>query len=177
MTLLLAHLSPLLLLLSAQPYLGGAPTPDAGSLEVQLTGQEEGARDLSHFNLGKHNLAIEGYDPVAYFKVGGGRPREGSKSIELVHRGVRYRFTSEKNRELFKKSPARFEPMYGGWCAYAMSQHEQGDVDPESFLVTDGELKLFYKGWFADNRKQWLKDPKGLKPKADAYWKKLTGKK
>ena len=170
-----AHLGALALLLAAAPLTVAGPLA-ASQAEAQL-GQVDEQRDLEHFNLGKRNLAIEGYDPVAYFKEGGGKPRKGAKSIELVHRGVRYRFASEKNRELFKQQPARFEPLYGGWCAYAMSQHEKGDVDPESFLVTDGELKLFYKGWFADNRKQWLKDPKGLKPKADAYWKTLTEKK
>lgn len=174
---LLAHLSPLLLLLSAQPSLDGAPTPDTGSHEVQLAGQEEGARDLRHFNLGKYNLALEGYDPVAYFKVGGGKARKGSKSIELVHRGVRYRFASEKNRDLFKQAPASFEPLYGGWCAYAMARGEEVEVDPESFLVTDSQLKVFYKSFFNDTRKKWNKEPQVLKPRSDAAWKKLTEKK
>jgi len=179
MKTLFATLSPVLLALAALPALDATRAPDAGSVEVgQVRAQDqEPPRDLEHFNLGQENLALEGHDPVAYFEVGGGKPAKGSKSITLVHRGVRYRFASERNRELFKQEPASFEPLYGGWCAYAMSQKMKGDVDPKSFLVTDGELKLFYKGWLTDNRKKWLKDPVGLKPKADAHWKSLTQKK
>jgi hypothetical protein len=177
MNTLLATLSPFLLLIAAPPTLDEAPTPDTGSVEVAREDEEKQARDVSQFNLGKHNLALEGYDPVAYFKEGGGKPRKGSKSIELVHRGVRYRFATEKNRDLFKKSPAAFEPLYGGWCAYAMARGEQVEVDPKSFLVTDGQLKVFYKSFFNDTRKKWNKEPQVLKPKSDAAWKKLTEQK
>ncbi len=91
--------------------------------------------------------------------------------------GVRYRFANEKNRELFKQEPAAFEPLYGGWCAYAMARGEEVEVDPKSFLVTNGELKLFYKSFFNDTRKKWNKEPKVLKPRSDAAWKQLTEQK
>ena len=178
---MLTHFSPLLLLLAALPTAGFAPTPGAGSAAVVQTrtlvpDEQQEKRDLTHFNLGQDNLALEGYDPVAYFKVGGGKPAKGSKSITLTQRGVQYRFASEQNRELFEQKPASFEPLYGGWCAYAMSKEAKVEVDPKSFLVTDGQLKLFYKGFLNDTRKKWVKEPKVLKPKADAYWKALHTK-
>lgn len=138
---------------------------------------KEKQRDVSHFNLGKDGLAIEGYDPVAYFPEGGGKPAKGAKDLELRHRGVLYRFATKENRALFEKSPARFEPAYGGWCAYAMAQGEQVEVDPKSFLVTGGELTLFYKGLFNDTRKKWQKKPAEYEKKADAAWAKITAKK
>jgi YHS domain-containing protein len=137
---------------------------------------QEKRRDVSHFNLGKDGLALEGYDPVAYFEEGGGKPRKGSKEFELRHRGVLYRFSSAKHKRLFEARPARFEPAYGGWCAYAMAKGDKVEVDPKSFLVTDGELTLFYKGLFNDTRKKWLKQPAELKKKADAAWKKILEK-
>lgn len=137
--------------------------------------EEREPRSVEEFNLGKQALAIEGYDPVAYFPEGGGKPLEGDAKHELVHEGVRYRFASEKNRDLFEKNPARFEPAFGGWCAWAMAKDKRVEVDPESFLIQDGRLLLFYKGFFNDTRKKWKKgEPKELLPKADEYWKKLV---
>jgi len=137
---------------------------------------QEKERDVSQFNLGKDGLALEGYDPVAYFEEGGGKPSEGSKEIELRYQGVLYRFASEKNKGLFEKQPARYEPAYGGWCAYAMAKGEKVEIDPKSFLVTDGVLTVFYKGLFNDTRKKWLKKPDELKKQADAAWKKIVEK-
>jgi hypothetical protein len=137
---------------------------------------QEKKRDVSHFNLGKDGLALEGYDPVAYFEEGGGKPKRGSKDFELRHRGVLYRFSSAKHKSLFGKRPERFEPAYGGWCAYAMAKGDKVEVDPKSFLLTDGVLTVFYKGLFNDTRKKWLEQPAELKKKADATWRKLLAK-
>jgi len=134
--------------------------------------EEEEPRSVKEFNLGKQALAIDGYDPVAYFPEGGGKPAEGDAKLELEHEGVRYRFASEKNRDLFRKNPARFEPAFGGWCAWAMAKDKQVDVDPESFLIQDGRLLLFYKGLFNNTRKKWEKgEPEQLLPRADGHWK------
>lgn len=124
------------------------------------------------WNLGKHRLAIEGYDPVTYFPEGGGDPKKGDAKITERHRGVVYRFRDEAHRELFRATPERYEPAYGGWCAWAMSSDDRVEVDPESFLIQDGELLLFYDGFFADTRKKWRKgDVDALKRSADANWK------
>ncbi|NOT28890.1 MAG: YHS domain protein [Planctomycetes bacterium] len=137
------------------------------------TAQEKPPRDVKHYNLGKNALALSGYDPVAYFEEGGGKPRKGDAKLELVHEGARYRFASEANKALFQKSPAKFEPAYGGWCAYAMAQKEKVEIDPESFLLRDGRLMLFYKGWFNDTREKFKKDPAALTKKADEKWAEL----
>jgi hypothetical protein len=144
-----------------------AGTPSA------LHAQERKPRDVSQLNLGQDRLALQGYDPVAYFPEGGGRPREGLASITATHDGVLYRFASAQNRQLFAKDPQRFEPQYGGWCAYAMADTKKVEIDPRSFLVTDGRLYLFFKAWYADTRAKWLKDEQRLTAKADKAWKKL----
>ena len=131
---------------------------------------------VEHYNLGKRALAIEGYDPVAYFEEGGGEPEKGSKDITVAHRGVTYRFSSAENKKTFLASPERFEPEYGGWCAYAMADGKQVDVDPKSFLIEDGRLLLFYKGLFNDTRKKWRKEGGNeLGPKADGNWTRISG--
>jgi YHS domain-containing protein len=166
------------LLLALVPGLvGAAPRSSvparALAQEQEKEKQEKKPRDLTHFNLGKKNLALQGRDPVAYFPVGGGKPKKGLETLTAVHEGVLYRFASEENRKLFLADPARYEPQYGGWCAYAMADGEKVEIDPESFLVTDGKLTLFFKSWYADTRAKWLKDEKGLKTKADKAWRTL----
>jgi len=134
-------------------------------------------RDVSQYNLGKHELALEGFDPVAYFPEGGGEALKGLAENELVYEGVRYYFASEKNLELFKKHPARFEPHYGGWCAYAMADGKKVEIDPKSFHVEDGKLFVFYKSFINDTRKKWLRNPVELERKADKAWGAILHKK
>ena len=71
---------------------------------------------VQSFNLEK-GLAVQGYDVVAYFS---GKPVKGNASFAAVYQGVRYHFANEANKETFKKNAAKYEPQYGGWCAYAM---------------------------------------------------------
>lgn len=134
---------------------------------------------LEDYDLGKEGLAIEGYDPVAYFPEFGGKPTKGSDKITVRHRGVLYRFASEKNKKAFLEDPERFEPAYGGWCAWAMSDGKgtKTEVDPKSFTIEDGRLFLFYDGFWGDTRKSWRKNggaPK-LEPRADTNWKRISG--
>lgn len=130
----------------------------------------------AHYNLSK-GLALSGYDPVAYFEVGGGKAKEGKKSLTATHGGVTYRFSNERNRATFLASPTRFEPAYGGWCAYAMSSGEKVEIDPDRFLIENGKLHVFYDSFFGPNtHKKWLKEGGDkLSPKASAAWTKISG--
>jgi YHS domain-containing protein len=123
-----------------------------------------------HFNL-KKGLAIEGYDPVAYFKQN--KAVEGKKEFAIFHQGATYYFASAENKEMFKNDPAKYEPAYGGWCAYAMGANgEKVEVDPGTFKITNGRLFLFYNKFFNNTLKDWNKDENSLKLKADENWRK-----
>jgi YHS domain-containing protein len=135
---------------------------------------EKPTRDTKHLNIDKSGLALEGYDPVAYFAEGGGKARKGDAKIAFTHQGVTYRFATEANKALFAKDPAKFEPQYGGWCAYAIPSKDKVEVDLESFVVRDGKLYLFYKGLFNDTRAKWSKDPADFVKRGDAAWKEIT---
>lgn len=120
------------------------------------------------FNL-ENGLAIQGYDPVAYFTQN--KAVEGSKQLSAVFEGVTYRFSSAANKELFVKDPKKYEPQYGGWCAYAMgATGEKVEVDPETFKILNGKLYLFYHSWTNNTLTKWNKDETNLKSKADKSW-------
>ncbi len=124
------------------------------------------------WNLGKDQLAIEGFDPVSYFPEGGGSPVKGDPKLESVLDGARYRFASAAHQKWFLAEPARYRPKYGGWCAYAMVDGDDVEVDPKSFLIEHSRLLLFYKGFLADTRAKWLPKAQEFAPKADAAWAK-----
>lgn len=133
-------------------------------------------------NPAQHNVprgnspAIQGYDPVAYFPEGGGKPAKGADRFEHTHAGVTYRFANQANLERFKANPDAYEPAHGGWCAYAMAaKGEKVEIDPRSFVIQDGRLLLFYKSLFSDTRADWIKGPADQLARADANWKKLSG--
>ncbi len=126
-----------------------------------------------HFNLDKSALAIEGYDPVSYFNSK--KAIEGKKEISFTHEGITYHFSSNANRDLFKANPAKYEPQFGGWCAYAMGENgEKVAIDPETFKVLNGKLYLFYNKYFNNTLKDWNKNEASLKQKAEQNWAKLN---
>lgn len=122
-----------------------------------------------------NGLALSGYDPVSYFPEGGGTPRPGDPGFTAVHEGREYRFLSEGNRARFQAAPERYEPQFGGWCAYAVANGYKFEVDPESYLLTDGRLLLFYRGILGDARAEFEKEgvEEGL-ARADANWPALA---
>ncbi len=115
------------------------------SLFFQNVNAQTEAFRKKHYNT-ENGLAIEGYDPVSYFS---GKATEGSKSFSYTYMGVAYRFESAKNMEAFKANPAKYEPQYGGWCAYAMgAKGEKVEVDPQTFKIINGKLYLFYNKYY-----------------------------
>lgn len=121
------------------------------------------------YNLSKSNLAIEGYDPVAYFKAN--KAIEGKKDISTVYAGVTYHFATTEDRDAFIANPSKYEPQYGGWCAYAMgAKGEKVEVDPKTYKIVDGKLYLFYNKFFTNTLKDWNKNETVLKNNADKNW-------
>ena len=130
----------------------------------------QSAKRIESFNLEK-KTAIQGYDPVAYFKQK--KAIKGKKELSFTYEGVIYNFSTKENKELFIKMPTAYEPQYGGWCAYAMGYSaDKVAIDPETFKIIDNKLYLFYNAYFNNTLKSWNKDEKQLKMKADVNWKK-----
>jgi len=124
-----------------------------------------------HLNL-SDGIAIKGYDPVAYFTKN--KAVKGSKTYAVVHQGISYYFSSAENKTAFMANPSKYEPEYGGWCAYAMGEKgEKVNVDPETFKILNGKLYLFYNKYFNNTLTDWNKDEVNLKKRADANWPKL----
>lgn len=141
------------------------------SISSTLFAQSNSSERVKQYNLEKQ-VAIQGYDPVAYFTQL--KAIKGSPKINLSYLGIIYYFSSEANKKLFEANPQKYEPQYGGWCAYAMgSNAEKVEIDPKTFKILDGKLYLFYNAYWNNTLKSWNKDEKNLKIKADKNWLKL----
>ena len=140
-----------------------------------VSAQETSSRRAAHFNIAKTGLAIKGFDPVSYHQ---GQARKGNEQIATTHNGLQYRFISEANRTVFLADPAKYEPAYGGWCAWAMLEGDKVDIDPQRYKIINGQTYLFYDGFFGNTLEKWNKKatkiPEAeLVKKADQHWIKI----
>lgn len=117
-------------------------------------------------------VALGGFDPVAYFPEGGGKPAKGFVQRDYQHGGVTYRFANDANRERFRANPEKYVPAYNGWCAWAMAElNAKVDVEPTAWEIYNGRLYVFYDHADLNTRELWLKNPGGMVARADANWK------
>ncbi len=110
-------------------------------------------------------VAINGFDPVAYFTEE--KPVEGSASFTSDHDGATFQFASAENKAMFDADPAKYAPQYGGYCAFAVANGYTAKTDPDAWSVYEDKLYLnFSKGV----RRRWSRDIPGNIAKGDANW-------
>lgn len=114
------------------------------------------------------DLAIRGYDPVAYFTEQ--KPVEGSERWEVEWNGATWRFSSEANRDTFVSDPEAYAPQYGGYCAWAVAQNKTASSDPTQWHIVDGKLYLNYN---AKVQQDWLQQTEKFINDADQNWPRL----
>ncbi len=117
------------------------------------------------------NVAVGGYDPVAYFTEQ--KPVKGDSKFVTSHAGVDWRFSSAENRDKFIAAPEKYAPQYGGYCAWAVAEGSTASADPELWKVVDGKLYLNYS---ASVQKKWELDIAGNIRKANQNWPTVLGK-
>lgn len=119
------------------------------------------------------DVAILGYDPVAYFTDG--RPTKGSPEIAKKWLGATWYFASAKHRDAFASDPVRYAPQYGGFCTLGTAfEQASANIDPEAWRIVDGKLYLF-------SGKEGLEEdfdaaPAPIIAKADAQWPGIDAK-
>ncbi len=95
------------------------------------------------------DVAIKGYDPVAYFTDNAAV--QGSQQYTYRWLGATWVFASAENRDLFKADPAKYAPQYGGYCADGVSFGTvTTNIDPKAWRIIDGKLYLSYDPGTAD---------------------------
>lgn len=117
------------------------------------------------------NVAVSGYDTVAYFTQG--KPVKGKSSITHSYMGATWQFSSQKNKDLFAANPGQYAPEYGGYCSWAVSQGYTASADPKRWKIVDGKLYLNYD---AAVQKRWEKNIPGFIRDANQNWPTIRSK-
>ncbi len=108
---------------------------------------------------------LAGYDAVAYFTQNAAV--KGSSDYVANHNGTTYHFSSAENRDLFVAQPNKYEPQYGGFCAYGAALGKKFDVNGKAFEIVDGKL---YVNKNEDVYDVWVEDKEENIATADQKW-------
>lgn len=122
-------------------------------------------------NLDKQGLALQGYDAVGFFTEK--KPVKGDPKFQSTYKGGIYYFASAENKAAFDANPAKYEPQFGGYCAYGVSRGYTVPIKVEAFQIVNDRLLMQYD---FGAQKDFNKDPQANLRKADENWPKLVEK-
>jgi YHS domain-containing protein len=123
-------------------------------------------------NLDLNGVAIQGYDPVGFFTEN--KPVKGKAEFTSSYKGAKYYFASAESQKRFDQDPGKYEPSFGGYCAYGVGRNKLVEVDVQAFQIVDGRLLLQYSKGVRDD---FNKDQPGNLAKAKRNWPELLEKK
>jgi hypothetical protein len=110
-------------------------------------------------------LAINGFDPVAYFIDGAALP--GKDEFEHAFAGAVWRFRNEGNRGAFMIDPDVYRPRYGGYDPVGVARGVAVPGDPRLWFMTGERLYFFYTPAARD---AFAADAEALSAIADSKW-------
>ncbi|MFM2606707.1 YHS domain-containing (seleno)protein [Vibrio chagasii] len=122
------------------------------------------AADLD-MSVDSNDLAIKGYDPVAYFDSKG--PVKGTPEFTATYKNAIYQFVSSENRDQFREDPQAYAPQYGGYCAFGVAMGKKFETDPLAWKVEDGKL---YLNLDKSVQKRWLENTQEFIQDANNNW-------
>lgn len=113
----------------------------------------------------KDGIAINGYDAVAFFTEK--MPVKGDKQFKYSYKNVDWLFSSADHRDLFKTSPEKYAPQYGGYCAFGTADGHKAPTQADTWTIVDDKLYFNYNLKVKD---LWNKNMQANIEKADAKW-------
>lgn len=120
-------------------------------------------------NVNSSGVILDGYDPIS---IREGNPQKGSDKLSSRYHGAYYHFVSAANKGRFDASPAEYEPAFGGFCAYGVSQGNLVGIEISTYDHSFQNLNIY--NYDSGISRKWKKDPAGLYQKALANWPKLA---
>jgi len=110
-------------------------------------------------------LAIDGFDPVAYFVDAA--PKQGRAELEFRSDGAVWRFHNEGNRSAFVAAPEVYTPRFGGHDPISLARGAAAPGHPALWLIAEQRLYLFYS---AEARAAFAHDPEAAIEAAERNW-------
>lgn len=104
---------------------------------------EEIAEDIEFLNKDPDSqLALNGFDPVAYFKQGKAVP--GNSDYVINYGMAMWYFSSPENLQAFQENPEKYIPEFGGLCSWSLHEGVLQAANPECFTIQLGKLYLHF---------------------------------
>jgi hypothetical protein len=110
-------------------------------------------------------LAINGFDPVAYFTDAAALPGKGEFEQEVA--GVVWRFRNAGNRAAFTADPEIYRPRFGGYDPVGIARGVAVAGNPLLWAISDQRLFFFYTN---ETRHQFASDRDAIISTADREW-------
>jgi hypothetical protein len=110
-------------------------------------------------------LAIDGFDPVAYFTDG--KPVLGREEFEASEAGVIWRFHNEGDRASFVAHPEIYGPQFGGYDPVDVARGIAVAGNPYFWLVSGQRLYLFSR---KESRDAFAADATNIARRANLRW-------
>lgn len=87
-------------------------------------------------------IAIGGYDVVSFFTDT--KPVKGIEAYSTVWKESTWLFSSQQHLDSFKRSPEKYEPAYGGYCAYGTSRGYKAPAQADTWTILNDKLYFNY---------------------------------
>lgn len=113
-------------------------------------------------------LAIDGFDPVAYFTDA--RPIKGVPELEASQDGAIWRFQNESNRAYFAAHPEVYGPQFGGYDPVDVARGVTVAGKPLIWMVSEKRLYLFAR---EESRTAFAANPGKILQEARKRWQVL----
>lgn len=141
----------------------------AGLAGQGLGGSTAGAATTERVVVNRYTgLAIEGFDPVAYFVDS--RPMPGLANFETSQAGAVWRFRNEGNRASFAAHPEVYGPRFGGYDPIDLARGVTIAGNPRFWLISGQRLYLFSR---EENRDAFAAEAERILRDANARWPEL----
>lgn len=114
-------------------------------------------------------LAIDGFDPVAYFTDADALP--GQPDVEASGQGAIWRFRNEGNRAVFLAHPEVYGPRFGGYDPTDVARGKPVPGRAQIWLIRGERLYLFSR---EESRDAFAAAPERFLEQADTKWPVLS---
>lgn len=153
----------------AKPENIAVETPQSTVMDLEETVVEMPQKPKAKTITQMRDIALEGYDPVAYFNSGESYMADGR--FRYSYNKTEWFFKSESNLEKFKASPEAYIPVYSGFCAYELAYGNLVQTNPRIWHIYNKKLYLFSN---ESAKELWYQNISMMIQKSDNAWKRMT---
>ena len=148
------------------PALIGAAAVLSGCSAMQAQNPSEGFGPVNAVPSDSgERLMLKGHDVVSYFTDN--KHAMGTPQFKTVYKGVTFQFANAAHKALFDKTPEKYLPEFGGYCANGIVYGIPWGGDGDTWTMHEGKLYIFGG---AGSKAPFMLDVPGNVALAKKYW-------